>query len=169
MLIVVALFSIILRTFKKSYKKKKKICVTTVMCACEKLLGKTGCMCLKNSKKLFSLRMNAIYAPVNVPLHHRSQGKTALTFVLVICGCLTFVATRWTKETVSTSLLQTVTAACRYPTSWFVQRWCHLRSRLVHAICIRVYRVLMREDGEVERGGCGIGGIQLDGVGDCGE
>lgn len=32
-----------------------------------------------------------------------------------------------------------------------------------------VYRVLMREDGEVERGACGIGGIQLDGVGDCGE
>lgn len=33
-----------------------------------------------------------------------------------------------------------------------------------------VYRVLMREEEEEEeRGGCGIGGIQLDGVGDCGE
>lgn len=32
-----------------------------------------------------------------------------------------------------------------------------------------VYRVLMREEEEEEQGGCGIGGIQLDGVGDCGE
>lgn len=30
-----------------------------------------------------------------------------------------------------------------------------------------VYRVLMKE--EEEWGGCGLGGIQLDGVGDCGE
>lgn len=32
-----------------------------------------------------------------------------------------------------------------------------------------VYRVLMRGEREEERGGCGVGGIQLDGAGDCGE
>lgn len=43
---------------------------------------------------------------------------------------------------------------------------------LMFASChlyMRVYRVLMREEEAEERGGCGIGGIQLDGVGDCGE
>lgn len=36
-------------------------------------------------------------------------------------------------------------------------------------LCTSVYRVLMRGEEATAKGGCRVGGVQLDGAGDCGE
>lgn len=102
-----------------------------------------------------------------------------LIFALVIHGCLSFAATQRTNESVFCLAVnhsgviagaKNSNAACCNAASWFfgVLMSFTLMSGPCH-LYRSVYRVLMREEEEEERGGCGIGGIQLDGVGDCGE